>query len=107
MGQWEFGYACLQIYGKLLSLATFFQVHSNSKEVSYLSWQNKYPNLTTTRHIKLKSFLWTRLLENLLFTEYLISVAVTLKYLGAHPNCTCLFNKTNRILFEGSCFKAF
>ena len=29
--------ACLQIYRQLLSLATFFRVHSNSEEVSYLS----------------------------------------------------------------------
>ena len=29
--------ACLQIYQELLSLATFLRVHSNSKEVSYLS----------------------------------------------------------------------
>ena len=57
---------------------TFFRVHSNSKEVSYLSWQNTYPNLKTTCHIKLKFFLWTKLLENLLLAKYLISVAATL-----------------------------
>ena len=51
--------ACLQIYRELLSLATFLRVHSNSKEVSYLSWQNTYPNLKTTCHIKLKFFLYT------------------------------------------------
>ena len=28
-------------------------IHSNSKEVSYLPWQNTYPNLKTTCHIKL------------------------------------------------------
>ena len=39
---------CLQIYQKLLSLATFLWVHSILKEVSYLSWQNTYPNLKTT-----------------------------------------------------------
>ena len=37
--------ACLQIYRELLSLTTFLRVHSNSKEVSYLSWQNAYSNL--------------------------------------------------------------
>ena len=58
---------------------------SNSKEVSYLSGQNMYPNLKTTSHIKLKCFLWTKLLENLLLVlllfiarEYLISVAEAL-----------------------------
>ena len=51
--------ACLQIYRELLSLATFLRVHSNSEEVSYLSWQNTYPNLKTTCHVKLKFFLYT------------------------------------------------
>ena len=74
--------ACLQIYRELLSLTTFLRVHSNSKEVSYLSWQNTYPNLKTTGQTKLKFFLWTKLLENLLLTKYLISVAVPLiKYM--------------------------
>ena len=43
--------ACLQIYLELLSFATFLQVHSNSKEVSYLSGQNTYPTLKTTYHM--------------------------------------------------------
>ena len=67
--------ACLQIYRELLSLVTFLRVHSNSKEVSYLSWQNIYPNLKTIGHIKLKFFWWIKLLENLLLAKYLISVA--------------------------------
>ena len=71
--------ACLQIYQELLSLTTFFQVHSNSEEVSYLSWQNTYPNLKTTCHVKVKFFLWTKLLENLLLAQYLISVAAPFK----------------------------
>ena len=57
-----------------------FWVHSNSEEVSYLSWQNTYPNLKTTCHIKLKFSLWTKLLENLLLTKYLISVTLPLIY---------------------------
>ena len=47
------------------------QVHSNSEEVSNLSWQNKYANLKTTCHIKLKFFLWAKLLKNLLLANYL------------------------------------
>ena len=62
-------------------LATFLGVHSNSKEVSYLSWQNMYPNLKTTRHIKLKFFLWTKLLHNLLLANYLMSTISSLKNL--------------------------
>ena len=70
--------ACLQIYRELLSIATFLRVHSNSKEVSCLSWENTYPNLKATFHIKLKLFLWTKRLENLLLAKYLISVATPL-----------------------------
>ena len=72
--------ACLQIYRELLSLVTFLRVHSNSKEVSYLSRQNIYPNLKTTGHIKLKFFWWIKLLKNLLLAKYLISAAVPLTY---------------------------
>ena len=35
----------------------FLRVHSNSKEVSYLTWQNVYPNLKTACHIKQTFFL--------------------------------------------------
>ena len=70
--------ACLQIYWELLSLTTFLRVHSNSEEVSYLSWRNTYPNLNTTWHIKLKFFLRTKLLEKLLLAKYLVSVAANL-----------------------------
>ena len=67
-----------KFYRELLSLATFLRVHSNWKEVSYLSWQNAYPNLKTTCHVKLKFVLWTKLLENSLIAKYLISVAAPL-----------------------------
>ena len=71
--------ACLQICRELLLLATFLRVHSNSREVSYLSWQNTHPNLKTTFHIKLNFFLWTKLLENSLLAKYFVSVATALK----------------------------
>ena len=58
-----------------LSLATFLWSYLNSEEVSYLFWQNTYPDLKTTCHIKLMFFLWTKLLENLLLAKSLISVA--------------------------------
>ena len=67
-----------QIYPELLLPATFLRVHSNSKEVSYLYWQNTYPNLKTNCHIKLNLFLWSKLIEHLLLAKYLISVAVAL-----------------------------
>ena len=82
--------ACLQIYQELLLLMTFLRVHSNSKEVSHLSWQNTYPNLKTTCHINLKFLLWNKLLENLFLIKYLISVAAPLKTSSHdhqdHPN---------------------
>ena len=90
-----------KIYRELLSLATFLRVHSNSKEVSYLSWQNTYPNLKTTCHIKLKFFLWTKLLENLLLAKRLISVTAPLRTKEiTHINneCRIIKSKTTTIM---------
>ena len=92
--------ACLQIYPELLSLTTFLRVQSNSKEVSYLSWQNTCPTSKTTCHAKLKFFLWTKLLENLLLAKYLISVTMPLKILNFYLHCSCetlLNNQVRRI----------
>ena len=79
--------ACLQICRQLLSLSTFLRVHANSKEVSYISWQNTYPNLKTDCHIKLKLFLWTKLIENLLLAKYLISVRPPLIEIFENTGC--------------------
>ena len=38
------------------NIVGFLQANSNLKELSYLPWQNKYPNLKTTSHIKPKFF---------------------------------------------------
>ena len=70
--------ACLQNLPRIIAAGEFSPSSSNSKEVSYLSWQNTTPNLKTTCHIKLKFFLWTKLLEYLLLAKYLISVAAPL-----------------------------
>ena len=49
----------------------------------FIQTQKSYPtsldnhSLKTTCHIKLNFFFWTKLLENLLFAKYLISVAAT------------------------------
>ena len=69
---------CLQIYREWMSLATFLRVHSNSKEVSFLPWQNKYPNLKTTCHIMPIFFMWTKLPKKLLLAKYLISAVAVL-----------------------------
>ena len=79
ISQREFDYSLFTNLSRILSPATFLRVHSNSKEVSHLSWQNTYPNFKTTCHMKLKFFLWTKFLEYLLLAKYLIFVAATLK----------------------------
>ena len=53
---------------------TFHRVHSNSEEVSYIPWQNKYPDLKTTYYKKPEFLLWTKLLETLLITKSHIPV---------------------------------
>ena len=79
--QWQF-MVCLYIYkftenycrSRLLS--KFIQ--TQKKYPSYLSWQNTYPNLKTTCHIKLKFFLWTKVKENLLLAKYVVSATAPL-----------------------------
>ena len=58
---------------RIIVVCKFYEFIQAQKR--YLSWQNMYPNIKTTCHIKLKFFLWTKLPENLLFAKYLISVA--------------------------------
>ena len=53
-------------------------IQTQKRYPTSLSWQNAYPNLKTTCHIKLKFFLWTKLLRNLLLPKYLISVDASL-----------------------------
>ena len=55
-----------------------FSKFIQTQEVPYLPWQNASPNLKTTCHIKLKFFLWTKLLQNLVLPKYLISVTAPL-----------------------------
>ena len=54
-------------------LKIFYCVYSNSKDASYLFSVKKDSNLKTSCHVKTKTFLWTKLLENLLLAECLIS----------------------------------
>ena len=82
---------CLQIYQELLSFATFLRIHSNSEDVSYLFWQNTYPNLKTTRHIKQKFFSWTELLDNLFLANYLMFVSAPLRSIKFVNNGSIVF----------------
>ena len=54
-------------------LKIFYRVYSNSKDASYLFSVKKDSNLKTSCHVKTKTSLWTKLLENLLLAECLIS----------------------------------
>ena len=74
INQWEFGYGLFTNLLRIIVACDLLLVHSNSEEVSYLSWQNSYPNLKTTSHIKLNFFLWTKLPENVLLAKYLITL---------------------------------
>ena len=51
-------------YCRLQLFSEFIQ--TQKRYISYLYWQNRYPILKTTCHIKLIFFLWTKLLESLL-----------------------------------------
>ena len=88
---------------KLLSLMIFLRVCSNSKEVFHLSWQTTYPNLKTARHIKLKRFLWTLLLESLLLAKYLISITAPLTNLSKEffkKNINSIIKREKRYIFH-------
>ena len=91
---------CLQIYQELLSLTTFLRVHSNSKEVSCFSWQNTYPNSKTICHIKLKFFLSTKLLDNLLLAKYLISATAPLTLKQIFWKTNTFFKKMDYLIFS-------
>ena len=78
ISQWEFDYGLFTNLPRNIVACDFSRSSYKLREVSYLSWQNTYTNLKTTRHIKLKFFLRTKLLENLLLVKYLISVSATL-----------------------------
>ena len=63
ISQWEFDYGLFTNLPRIIVTCDF---------------SPRYPNLKTTCHIKLKFFLWTKLIENLLLPKYLISVTAHL-----------------------------
>ena len=77
-------YKPMRVYGLFTYLpriivACDFSPSSFKLGILPLSWQNKHPNMKTTWHIKLKFFLWTKLIEKVLLSKYLISVAAALR----------------------------
>ena len=78
INQLEFDYGFLTNFHRIIVLANFLPVHSNSKEVSHLYWQSLYPSLKATCNIMLTFLLWIKLPEKLLLAKYLCRCA--LKY---------------------------
>ena len=75
ISQWEFDYGPLTNLPRIIVVCDFSPSSLKLKRGILPPLIEKYPNLKTTRHINPNFFLWTRLLENLLFAKYLLSVA--------------------------------
>ena len=81
------------LFTKLQRTIVVCDIHSNSKELSYLHRQNKYFKLNNTCHIKSKLFLWAKLLQDLLLVKRLISVTAASRsyfaqFLSFNETCT-------------------
>ena len=87
VSQLEFSFGLFTNLPIIIVARDFLRVYSNSKQVYYLPLQNSYPNLKSTCHIKLKFFLWAKLLENFLVTKYLMSVLVSFILLKLFQSC--------------------
>ena len=76
ISQWEFDYGLLKSLLRIIVTCDFSQSYFKLRR-GILPLLTKYvSNLKTTGHIMIKSFLWTKLLENLLLERYLISVII-------------------------------
>ena len=96
LSQWEFDLGLFANLWRII-VAPDFSLSSFKVKRGILLWQNTYPNLKTTCRIKLKFFLWTILLENLLLVKYLLSVTAPLsKYKKCFRNFC--FGKHKKII---------
>ena len=86
ISQWEFDYGLFTKFIENYCCSWLFSEFTQTQKSYPTSWQNMYPNLKTTCHIKLKFFLWTKLLENLLQAKYLTSVAAPLTFQSLHQH---------------------
>ena len=77
ISQWEFDYGLFTNLPRII-VARDFSPSSFKRYPTSLDKTRTYPDLKTTCHIKLKFFLWTKLLENLVLAKYLISFAAPL-----------------------------
>ena len=72
ISQWECDYGLFTNLPRIIVPCDFSEFIQTQKRYP-ITWQNMYPNLKTTSHIKLKFFLWTKLFENF---ENLIALQV-------------------------------
>ena len=82
ISQWEFDYGLFANLPRIIVSHDFSPSSLKFRRGILPLLTNTYPNLKTTCHIKLKFFLWTKLLKNLLLAKYPISVAASLMILS-------------------------
>ena len=82
ISQWEFDYGLFANLPRIIVSHDFSPSSLKLRRGILPLLTNTYPNLKTTCHIKLKFFLWTKLLKNLLLAKYPISVAASLMILS-------------------------
>ena len=79
VSQWEFDYVLFKNLPRIIAACDFSPSSFKLKIGILPPLKNKYPNLKITFHIKPKFFSWVKLLQNLLLTKYLMSVAAVLR----------------------------
>ena len=78
ISKWELDHYLFTNFPRFIVVRDFSRSSFYSNEVSYLPWQNSYPNLKTACHIKQTFFLWVKILEKWLLEKYLLSVTAIL-----------------------------
>ena len=79
VSQWEFDYVLFKNLPRIIAACDFSPSSFRLKIGILPPLKNKHPNLKITFHIKPKFFSWVKLLQNLLLTKYLMSVAAVLR----------------------------
>ena len=78
ISQWEFYYGLFANLPRIIVACDFSPSLFKLKRAILPLLKSRYSNFKTTCHVKLKFFLWTKLLDNLLLAKYLISDTGTL-----------------------------
>ena len=87
ISQWEFDYGLFTNLPRII-VARDFSPSSFKRYPTSLDKTRTYPDLKTTCHIKLKFFLWTKLLENLTSCKVFLI-------------CRCDFNFFDFLIYSG------